>query len=138
MKIDKGILDKIKDSVSINVDSISSDELLEIIKYIESEKVLDTSNIEGIDKIIITPVFCYNGPQKPLIIKKDEYPQFDDLLSKLKINNRHYRRSYTIIELYKGTELIVEGYLYDYGNKIKEMWETINQAKDWFKKKQKL
>lgn len=138
MKIDKGILDKIKDSVSINVDSISSDELLEIIKYIESEKVLDTSNIEGIDKIIITPVFCYNGPQKPLIIKKDEYPQFDDLLSKLKINARHHCRSYTIIELYKGTELIVEGYLYDYGSKIKEMWETINQAKDWFKKKQKL
>ena len=138
MKIDKGILDKIKDSVSINVDSISSDELLEIIKYIESEKVLDTSNIEGIDKIIITPVFCYNGPQKPLIIKKDEYPQFDDLLYKLKINARHHCRSYTIIELYKGTELIVEGYLYDYGSKIKEMWETINQAKDWFKKKQKL
>lgn len=137
MKIDKDILDKIKDSVSINVDSISSDELLEIIKYIESEKVLDTSNIEGIDKIIITPVSCLDGPQDSLIIKKDEYPQFDDLMSKLKTNNRHYCTSYTIIELYKGTELIVKGYLYDVCE-IKEMWEAINQAKDWFKQKQKL
>lgn len=51
MKIDKDILDKIKDSISINIDSISSEELLEIIKYIESEKILDISNIEGIDKI---------------------------------------------------------------------------------------
>lgn len=130
-------LDKIKDSISINIDSISSEELLEIIKYIESEKVLDISNIEEIDKIIITPVFCYNGPQKPLIIKKDEYPQFDDLLSKLKIKARHHNRSYTIIELYKGTELIVKGY-FDYSNKIKEMRDAINQAKEWFKKKQKL
>ena len=29
MKIDKDILDKIKDSISINIDSISSEELLE-------------------------------------------------------------------------------------------------------------
>lgn len=132
MKIDKDILDNIKDSISININSISSEELLEIIKYIESEKVLDTSNIEGIDKIIITPVFCYNGPQKPLIIKKDEYLQFDDLLSKLKIKAHHHCRSYTIIEFYKGTELIVEGY-FDYSNKIKEMQDAVNQAKEWLK-----
>lgn len=86
VKTGKDILDNIKDSISINIDSISSEELLEIIKYIESEKVLDTSNIEGIDKIIITPVSCLDGPQDSLIIKKDEYPQFDDLLSKLIIN----------------------------------------------------
>ena len=135
MKIDKDILDNIKDSMSINVDSISSEELLEIIKYIESEKVLDTSNIKGIDKIVITPVSCLDGPQDSLIIKKDEYPQFDDLLSKLIIDEDSYCTSYTIIELYKGTELIVEGYLYDYGSKIKEMWEAINQAKEWFKQK---
>lgn len=137
MKIDKDILDKIKDSISINIDSISLKKLSELIKYIMSDEVLDTSNIEGIDKIIITPVFCYNGPQKPLIIKKDEYPQFDDLLSKLKIKAHHYNRSYTIIELYKGTELIVEGY-FEYSNKIKEMRDAVKQAKDWFKKKQKL
>lgn len=44
VKTGKDILDNIKDSISINIDSISSEELLEIIKYIESEKVLDTSN----------------------------------------------------------------------------------------------
>lgn len=113
MKTDKDILDKIKDSISINIDSISSEELLEIIKYIESEKVLDISNIEGVDKIVITPVSCLNGPKESLIIKKDEYPQFDDLLSKLIIDEDSYCTSYTIIELYKGTKLIVEGYLYD-------------------------
>lgn len=137
MKIDKDILDKIKDSISINIDSISSEELLEIIKYIESEKVLDISNIEGVDKIVITPVSCLDGPQDSLIIKKDEYPQFDDLLSKLIIDEDSYCTSYTIIELYKGTERIVEGYLYDV-SKIKEMWEAINQAKEWLKQKQKL
>lgn len=138
MKIDKDILDKIKDSISINIDSISSEELLEIIKYIESEKVLDTSNIEGVDKIVITPVSCLNGPKDSLIIKKDEYPQFDDLLSKLIIDEDSYCTSYTIIELYKGTERIVEGYLYDYGSKIKEMRDAVNQAKEWLKQKQKL
>ncbi len=138
MKTDKDILNKIKDSISINIDSISSEELLEIIKYIESEKVLDISNIEGVDKIVITPVSCLDGPQDSLIIKKDEYPQFDDLLSKLIIDEDSYCTSYTIIELYKGTERIVEGYLYDYGSKIKEMRDAVNQAKEWFKKKQKL
>ena len=133
MKIDKDILDKIIDSISINIDSISSEELLEIIKYIESEKVLDISNIEGVDKIVITPVSCLDGPQDSLIIKKDEYPQFDDLMS----NNRHHCTSYTIIKLYKGTKLIIRGYLYDI-SKIKEMWEAINQAKEWLKQKQKL
>lgn len=139
MKIDKDILDKIKDSISINIDSISSEELLEIIKYIESEKVLDISNIEGVDKIVITPVSCLDGPQDSLIIKKDEYPQFDDLLSKLIIDEDSYCTSYTIIELYKGTELIVKGYLYDIGSIEEEkMLETINQAKEWLKQKQKL
>ena len=139
MKIDKDILDKIKDSISINIDSISSEELLEIIKYIESEKVLDNSNIEGIDKIIITPVSCLNGPKESLIIKKDEYPQFDDLLSKLIIDEDSYCTSYTIIELYKGTKLIVKGYLYDLDSIEEEkMLEAINQAKEWLKQKQKL
>lgn len=139
MKIDKDILDKIKDSISINIDSISSEELLEIIKYIESEKVLDISNIEGIDKIIITPVSCLNGPKESLIIKKDEYPQFDDLLSKLIIDEDSYCTSYTIIELYKGTKLIVKGYLYDIDSIEEEkMLETIDQAKEWLKQKQKL
>lgn len=104
----------------------------------KTDKVLDISNIEGIDKIIITPVSCLYGPQDSLIIKKDEYPQFDDLLSKLIIDEDSYCTSYTIIKLYKDTERIVEGYLYDYGSKIKEMWDAINQAKEWFKKKQKL
>lgn len=139
MKTDKDILDKIKDSISINIDSISSEELLEIIKYIESEKVLDISNIEGVDKIVITPVSCLNGPKESLIIKKDEYPQFDDLLSKLIIDEDSYCTSYTIIELYKGTKLIVEGYLYDIDSIEEEkMLETIDQAKEWLKQKQKL
>lgn len=100
----------------------------------KTDKVLDISNIEGIDKIIITPVSCLYGPQDSLIIKKDEYPQFDDLLSKLIIDEDSYCTSYTIIELYKGTKLIVEGYLYDIGSIEEEkMWETINQAKEWFK-----
>ena len=136
MKTDKDILNKIKDSISINIDSISSEELLEIIKYIESEKVLDISNIEGVDKIVITPVSCLDGPQDSLIIKKDEYPQFDDLLSKLIIDEDSYCTSYTIIELYKGTERIVEGYLYDLDSIEEEkMLEAINQAKEWFKQK---
>lgn len=139
MKTDKDILDKIKDSISINIDSISSEELLEIIKYIESEKVLDISNIEGVDKIVITPVSCLNGPKESLIIKKDEYPQFDDLLSKLIIDDDSFCTSYTIIELYKGTERIVEGCLYDLDSTEEEkMLEAINQAKEWLKQKQKL
>lgn len=139
MKIDKDILDKIKDSISINIDSISSEELLEIIKYIESEKVLDISNIEGVDKIVITPVSCLDGPQDSLIIKKDEYPQFDDLLSKLIIDDDSFCTSYTIIELYKGTDRIVEGCLYDLDSTEEEkMLKAINQAKEWLKQKQKL
>lgn len=134
MKTDKDILDKIKDSISINIDSISSEELLEIIKYIESEKVLDISNIEGVDKIVITPVSCLNGLKESLIIKKDEYPQFDDLLSKLIIDDDSYCTSYIIIELYKGTKLIVKGYLYDLDSIEEEkMLEAINQAKEWLK-----
>lgn len=139
MKTDKDILDKIKDSISINIDSISSEDLLEIIKYIESEKVLDISNIEGVDKIVITPVSCLNGPKESLIIKKDEYPQFDDLLSKLIIDDDSFCTSYTIIELYKGTERIVEGCLYDLDSTEEEkMLKAINQAKEWLKQKQKL
>lgn len=101
-------------------------------------KGLDIPNIKETDKIIITPVSCLNGPKESLIIKKDEYPQFDDLLSKLIIDEDSYCTSYTIIELYKGTERIVEGYLYDYGSKIKEMRDAVNQAKEWLKQKQKL
>lgn len=105
----------------------------------KTDKVLDISNIEGIDKIIITPVSCLNGPKESLIIKKDEYPQFDDLLSKLIIDEDSYCTSYTIIELYKGTKLIVKGYLYDIDSIEEEkMLKTINQAKEWLKQKQKL
>ena len=105
----------------------------------KTDKVLDISNIEGIDKIIITPVSCLNGPKESLIIKKDEYPQFDDLLSKLIIDEDSYCTSYKIIELYKGTKLIVKVYLYDIDSIEEEkMLETIDQAKEWLKQKQKL
>lgn len=100
---------------------------------------MDIPNIKETDKIVITPVSCLYGPQDSLIIKKDEYPQFDDLLSKLIIDEDSYCTSYTIIELYKGTERIVEGYLYDLDSIEEEkMLEAINQAKEWFKQKQKL
>lgn len=138
MKIDKDILDKTENNEIINVDSISSDDLFKIIKNIEPYKGLDIPNIKDTDKIVVTPVSCLNGPKDSLIIKKDEYPQFDDLLSKLIIDEDSYCTSYTIIELYKGTERIVEGYLYDYGSKIKEMRDAVNQAKEWLKQKQKL
>ena len=109
----------------------------EVIKNTKSYKGLYIPDIKDTDKIVITPVSCLDGPQDSLIIKKDEYPQFDNLLSKLIIDEDSYCTSYTIIKLYKGTKLIIRGYLYDV-SKIKEMWEAINQAKEWFKKKQKL
>lgn len=102
----------------------------------KTDKVLDISNIEGIDKIVFTPVSYFSGPQESLIFKKDEYPQFDNLLSKLKINKYSYRPGYTLVEFYKGTKLIIKGYLEYF--KAKEMWETIKQAKEWLKQKQKL
>lgn len=68
IKTDKDILDKIENNEIVNVDSISSDDLFKIIKDIEPYKGLDISNIEGIDKIIITPVSCLDGPQDSLII----------------------------------------------------------------------
>lgn len=129
IKTDKDILDKIENNEIVNVDSISSDDLFKITKDIEPYKGLDIPNIKETDKIVITPVSCLYGPQDSLIIKRDEYPQFDDLVSKLKINNGHHRTGYTIIKLYKGTKLIIRGYLYDV-SKIKEMLEAINQAKE--------
>ncbi len=125
MKIDKDILDKIENN--------------EVIKNTKSYKGLYIPDIKDTDKIIITPVSCLNGPKESLIIKKDEYPQFDDLLSKLIIDEDSYCTSYTIIELYKGTERIVEGCLYDIDSIEEEkMLKTINQAKEWLKQKQKL
>ena len=57
-------------------------------------------------------------------------------MSKLIIDEDSYCTSYTIIELYKGTKLIVKGYLYDIDSIEEEkMWETINQAKEWLKQK---
>ena len=139
IKTDKDILDKIENNEIVNVDSISSDDLFKIIKDIEPYKGLDIPNIKETDKIVITPVSCLNGPQDSLIIRKDEYPQFDDLLSKLIIDDNSYCTSYTIIELYKGTKLIVEGYLYNLDStKEEKMLEAINQAKEWLKQKQKL
>lgn len=125
VKTGKDIFDKIENN--------------EIIKNTKFYKGLYIPNIKDTDKIIITPVSCLNGPKESLIIKKDEYPQFDDLLSKLIIDEDSYCTSYTIIELYKGTKLIVKGYLYDIDSIEEEkMWETINQAKEWLKQKQKL
>ena len=139
IKTDKDILDKIENNEIVNVDSISSDDLFKIIKDIKPYKGLDIPNIKETDKMVITPVSCLYGPQDSLIIKKDEYPQFDDLLSKLIINDNSYCTSYIIIELYKGTKLIVEGYLYNLDSTEEEkMWEAINQAKEWLKQKQKL
>lgn len=123
MKINKDILDKIENN--------------EVIKNTKFYKGLYIPDIKDTDKIVITPVSCLDGPQDSLIVKKDEYPQFDDLLSKLIIDEDSYCTSYTIIKLYKGTKLIIRGYLYDV-SKIKEMWEAINQAKEWLKQKQKL
>lgn len=95
---------------------------------------MDIPNIKETDKIVITPVSCLYGPQDSLTIKKDEYPQFDDLLSKLIIDDDSDCTSYIIIELYKGTERIVEGYLYDLDSiKEEKMLEAINQAKEWLK-----
>lgn len=134
IKTDKDILDKIENNEIVNVDSISSDDLFKIIKDIKPYKGLDIPNIKETDKIVITPVSCLNGPQDSLIIKKDEYPQFDDLLSKLIIDDDSYCTSYIIIELYKGTKLIVEGYLYNLDSTEEEkMLEAINQAKEWLK-----
>ena len=109
IKTDKDILDKIENNEIVNVDSISSDDLFKIIKDIEPYKGLDISNIEGIDKIIITPVSCLDGPQDSLIIKKDEYPQFDVLMSKLKINNPT-KNFYE----FKTEDFEVEGYDYNH------------------------
>lgn len=139
IKTDKDILDKIENNEIVNVDSISSDDLFKIIKDIEPYKGLDIPNIKETDKIVITPVSCFDGPKESLIIKKDEYPQFDDLLSKLIIDDDSLCTSYTIIELYKGTERIVEGYLYDLDSTEEEkMLKAINQAREWLKQKQKL
>lgn len=126
VKTGKDIFDKIENN--------------EVIKNTKSYKVLYIPNIKDTDKIVITPVSCLDGLQDSLIIKKDEYPKFDDLLYKLIIDEDFYCTSYTIIELYKGTELIVKVYLYDEDSTIEEekMWEAINQAKEWFKQKQKL
>ena len=99
IKTDKDILDKIENNEIVNVDSISSDDLFKIIKDIEPYKGLDIPNIKETDKIVITPVSCLYGPQDSLIIKKDEYPQVDDLLSKLIIDDDSFCTSYTIIEL---------------------------------------
>lgn len=125
VKTGKDIFDKIENN--------------EIIKNTKSYKGLYIPNIKETDKIVITPVSCLYGPQDSLIIKKDEYPQFDDLLSKLIIDDDSFCTSYTIIELYKGTERIVEGCLYDLDSTEEEkMLKAINQAKEWLKQKQKL
>lgn len=132
IKIGKGIVDRIKNIDIINIDSISLKKLSELIKYIMSDKVLDTSNIEGIDKIIITPVFSFSESSESLIIKKDEYPKFDDLISKLKINKYSYCSNYTIIEFYKDTELIIKGYLEFF--KSDETWNAIHQVNKYISK----
>ena len=101
-------------------------------------------DIKKVDKIEITDVGCLTGPMNTLAVTKNNYPKFDELLSILeKYNGRSMCRSYIIISFYKGYER--RGYItIDFSasrssyRDEKEAYNAINQAKEWFKKKQKL
>lgn len=101
-------------------------------------------DIKKVDKIEITDVDCYEGPNDTLIITKNNYPKFDELLSILeKYNGRNMCTSYIIVSFYKGNEYL--GYItIDFSasrssyKDEKEAYNAIKQAKDWFKQKQKL
>lgn len=83
-------------------------------------------DIKKVDKIEITDVDCYEGPNDTLIITKNNYPKFDELLS--------------ILEKYNGKSGGT-GYI-DIGfsdcSLYKEASNAIDKAKEWFKQKQKL
>lgn len=107
-------------------------------------------DIKKVDKIEITDVDCYEGPNDTLIITKNNYPKFDELLSILeKYNGRSGCTSYIDISFYKVNKYF--GYTRNLGYKTidfsasrssykdeKEAYNAIKQAKEWFKKKQKL
>lgn len=62
-------------------------------------------DIKKVDKIKITDVNCLTGPTNTLIVTKNNYPKFDELLSILeKYNGRNRCTSYIIISFYKGNE----------------------------------
>lgn len=97
-------------------------------------------DIKKVDKIEITDVDCYEGPNDTLIITKNNYPKFNELLSILeKYNGRSMCRSYIIISFYKGYERL--GYItmdFSVCSLYKDASNAIKQAKDWLKQKQKL
>lgn len=107
-------------------------------------------DIKKVDKIKITDVNCLTGPTNTLIVTKNNYPKFDELLSILeKYNGRNWCTSYIDISFYKVNKYF--GYTRNLGYKTidfsasrssykdeKEAYNAIKQAKDWFKKKQKL
>lgn len=97
-------------------------------------------DIKKVDKIEITDVDCYEGPNDTLIITKNNYPKFNELLSILeKYNGRSGCTSYIIISFYKGYERL--GYITMYFSDCslyKEASNAINQAKEYIKQKQKL
>lgn len=97
-------------------------------------------DIKKVDKIEITDVDCYEGPNDTLIITKNNYPKFNELLSILeKYNGRSMCTSYIIVSFYKGNEYL--GYItIDFSDCsfYKKASNTIDQAKEWLKQKQKL
>lgn len=97
-------------------------------------------DIKKVDKIEITDVGCLTGPMNTLAVTKNNYPKFNELLSILeKYNGRSMCTSYIIVSFYKGNEYL--GYItIDFSDCsfYKKASNTIDQAKDWFKKKQKL
>lgn len=97
-------------------------------------------DIKKVDKIEITDVGCLTGPMNTLAVTKNNYPKFDELLSILeKYNGRNMCTSYIIVSFYKGNEYL--GYItIDFSDCsfYKKASNTIDQAKEWLKQKQKL
>lgn len=75
-----------------------------------------------------------------LAVTKNNYPKFNELLSILeKYNGRSMCTSYIIVSFYKGNEYL--GYItIDFSDCsfYKKASNTIDQAKEWLKQKQKL
>ena len=97
-------------------------------------------DIKKVDKIEITDVGCLTGPMNTLVVTKNNYPKFNELLSILeKYNGRNWCTSYIDISFYKRNENL--GYTtIDFSDcsLYKETYNAINQAKEWLKQKQKL
>ena len=108
-------------------------------------------DIKKVDKIEITDVDCYEGPKDDtLVVTKNNYPKFNELLSILeKYNGRSGCTSYIDISFYKVNKYF--GYTRNLGYKTidfsascssykdeKEAYNAIKQAKEWLKQKQKL